>query len=149
MQESLLDGNLSNTITVVTMGIAGGLLLLRKVLRQLSSDRVETYKESTEVDIIKSLRVEVARLRRDQDADRENNHKALDELKEAHAKEREELVDKISRLEEKLSKFTIHHRDIKGEALEAYVIAVALKDENDLDKIKEKLLAIINSEFVE
>lgn len=138
MQESLLDGN---TPTIVSAGVLGTVLLLRKIWRQFSADRVETYRESTEVDIIKSLREDIARLRDEQNSDRDSNEKALDSIREISSKEKEELLVKIKEMEFQLKNLSDKITSFKRSALDAYIEA---STGTDSEIVKEKLLDIMN-----
>lgn len=138
MQEPLLD---VNTPTVVSAGVLGTVLLLRKIWRQFSADRVETYRESTEVDIIKSLREDISRLRDEQIADRDSNEKALEHIREVSLREKEDLLEKIKEMEILLSNLSDKITSFKRNALDAYI---ETSTGSDSDIVKEKLLEIMN-----
>lgn len=145
-QELGTDGNTLALITgaIVTIVVAG-----KQAFDRFSPDSKRNIKEAAELDIIKTLREEVDRVKEDLQNIKEEHSEHIRKLEEDHKEERITLMSKIECLNDKFSNLNKDYEKLKRELLEVYIQASNVHSFEELELLKEKLIAIIDGDSSE
>lgn len=125
--------------TIVTSGGVTGIIvavaaMLRKVWRELSRERVDTKTDSATMDLIDSMSKELDRVAGE-----------INEIKKHHQAEKQELIEKINKLQATMENIKAKNESMRAAAMDAYAHFVSISREFDhktIEEITNKLFRI-------